>query len=103
MKIVKDLLLLFGFCVPLASVVRTLEASDPKSSTVGEVESADIKHGRDAAQWCLTTYADNLTDGDIISIVRNRDAKGNVKAKVSYVAQVIVDKKGAKKLKKIAS
>lgn len=74
-----------------------------KSGQMGTaVEQQAIKHGRDAAMWCVTTYADQLEVGDFLSVVRSRDDRGNVVPKVSYVGQV-VDNKGVKTLKKIAS
>jgi len=70
---------------------------------LGKVEQKKIKHGRDAATWCLAAYSKKLNVGDIVSVVRNRDARGIVNAKVSYVGKVLTDKNGTKIIKKIAS
>lgn len=79
------------------------EVDDTDEVKLTKIEQRDITHGRDAAAWCLTKYADKFAPDDLLSVVRNRDNHGILRYKVSYIGKVVADKSGEKQLKKVAS
>ncbi len=53
--------------------------------------SADLEHGRDAAKQCASDHRSDLSTGDTITIIRDKDEKGNRSNKVSFVGVIQAD------------